>query len=164
MAQEKYDPSYTKSIQKAHADLRIERWVKIAFWRDTDQGKEMILLHDLPAKVWEKRKWATKWRWAKLICLYPKSNVTYTIGNYDHKSGESLEINSCLSQLIAAKAQVTRQENEIRKYITAHENELFFDPSNDPQLNKVKDKLNRKKQQLKVVENRFKKLQTQSMT
>lgn len=159
--QEPFDTNYVKAIRKAYKDLEIERWVRISFW--TGKGAERIKRaeYDLPMKVWERRKWVVRWKEARLICRYPKEGVHTTYSFYDKRSGEIIELNSCLSRLIAAKAQITRQENEIQRYLESNKDNMFFDPDTDEQLTRIRQKLLTKKRNLDEVTERFRRLQSE---
>ena len=55
-------------------------------------------------------------------------------------------LNSCLSKLISAKAQVTKAERMMKNYIEQNrQNNMFFDENTDEELVKFREKLERKK-------------------
>ena len=70
-----------------------------------------------------------------------------------------MELNSCLFKLISAKAQVTKAERMMNKYIEYNrQNNLFFDKDTDDELVKFKVKLERKKLECSECEKRLEKL------
>ena len=57
-----------------------------------------------------------------------------------------MEVGSCLSKLISAKAQVTKADRMMREYIEYNrQHNLFFDEETDEELIKFREKLERKK-------------------
>lgn len=78
---------------------------------------------------------------------------------YDWRSGESLGIESCLSKLISAKAQVTKAERIMRDYIKRNrQHNLFFDEATDEDLVKFRNKLEWKKAHVTECEKRLEQL------
>lgn len=85
-------------------------------------------------------------RLARLQCQYPRNDVYPSFYYYDNRSGESLEVSSCLSKLISAKAQITKAERRMNEYIEHNrQNNIFFDEDTDAELVKFREKLERKK-------------------
>lgn len=96
---------------------------------------------------------------AKLQCQYPKQIVSTSLYFYDKRSGESMEVGSCLSRLISAKAQVTKAERMMREYVEYNrKNNLFFNEETDEGLVKFKEKLKRKKNNVAEAEKRLENL------
>ena len=151
----------TYSDAKAEKELKIERWVQI-FIEYKEEGKlENVRLfkYDLPRDVYERRKWVIRWRLARIQCKYPKQFVECRYHYYDRRSGESLGFGSCLSRLISSKAQVTKAEMEMWKYIVYNrQHNLFFNEDTDEDLVKFKEKLERKKANVAVCEKRLEEL------
>ena len=79
--------------------------------------------------------------------------VSYT--HLDKTSGEAYGFNSDLSRLTALKGRITLQENRIKDYIEANKDNLFFDETNDPQLVKVRKKLERARKNVANAEARL---------
>lgn len=77
---------------------------------------------------------------------------------YDKKSGLSIGIGSDLSKLISAKAQVTKMQRVINKYIKENSNNLFFNEEDDELLNKAREKLDRKIKNVQEAERRLKEI------
>lgn len=150
-----------KDYAKAEKELKIERWVQI-FIEYKEEGKlENVRLfkYDLPRDVYERRKWVIRWRLARFQCQYPKQNVECYFHYYDRRSGESLGFGSCLSRLISSKAQVTKAEMEMWKYIVYNrQHNLFFNEETDEELVKFKEKLERKKANVAECEKRLEEL------
>ena len=93
---------------------------------------------------------------AKLQCQYPKQIVSTSLYFYDKRSGESMEVNGCLSKLISAKAQITKAERRMNEYIEYNrQNNLFFDENTDEELVKFREKLERKKLECAECEKRL---------
>lgn len=138
---------YAKDMAKAEKELKIEQWVIISFYRTTERGEKVPLFkYDLPRKVADKYGWVIQWRRAKLICQFPKGNVTHTYCLYDKRSGEDYSFGSCLSSLASVKAQVTKMERRIKEYIEwQKQNNLFFNEQTDEMLQKAVTKLKIKK-------------------
>ena len=96
---------------------------------------------------------------AKLQCQYPKQIVSTSLYFYDMRSGESLEVSSCLSKLISAKAQITKAERRMNEYIGYNrQNNMFFNESTDEELVKFREKLERKKLECAECEKRLEQL------
>ena len=67
-----------------------------------------------------------------------------------------MDVSSCLSKLISAKAQVTKAERMMREYIEHNrQNNMFFDENTDEELVKFKEKLGRKKANVAECEKRL---------
>ena len=93
---------------------------------------------------------------AKLQCQYPKQIVSTSLYFYDMRSGESLEVSSCLSKLISAKAQIKKAERRMNEYIEYNrQNNMFFDEESDEELVKFREKLERKKLECAECEKRL---------
>lgn len=148
---------YAKDMAKAEKELKIEQWVIISFYRTTERGKKVPLFkYDLPRKVADKYDWVIQWRRAKLICQFPKGNVTHTYCLYDKHSGEDYSFGSCLSSLASVKAQVTKMERRIKEYIEwQKQNNLFFNEQTDEMLQKAVTKLKIKKKNVLETETRL---------
>lgn len=148
---------YAKDMAKAEKELKIEQWVIISFYRTTERGEKVPLFkYDLPRKVADKYDWVIQWRRAKLICQFPKGNVTHTYCLYDKRSGEDYSFGSDLSSLASAKAQVTKMERRIKEYIEwQKQNNLFFNEQTDKMLQKAVTKLKIKKKNVHETETRL---------
>lgn len=148
MAQESMSDyfQYAKDRAKAEKDLKIERWVYISIEYKEKLESVRLFTYNLPREVYERRTWVIRWRQSKLQCQHPKQNVVCYFSYYDRRSGESLEFNSFLSNLISSKAQVTKAERKMREYIEYNrQNNMFFDEDTDEELIKFKAKLEQKK-------------------
>ena len=67
-----------------------------------------------------------------------------------------MELNSCLSKLISAKAQITKAERMMKNYIEQNrQNNMFFDEYTDEELVKFREKLERKKLECAECEKRL---------
>lgn len=148
---------YAKDMAKAEKELKIEQWVVISFYRTTERGDKVPLFrYDLPRQVADRYSWVIQWRRAKLVCQYPKGNVTHYYSLYDKRSGEDYSFGSCLSSLAAAKAQVTKIERRIKEYIDRQkQNNLFFNEQTDEILQKAINKLKIKKKNVQEAEERL---------
>ncbi len=148
---------YAKDMAKAEKELKIEQWVVISFYRTTERGDKVPLFrYDLPRQVADRYSWVIQWRRAKLVCQYPKGNVTHYYSLYDKRSGKDYSFGSYLSSLAAAKAQVTKMERTIREYISwQKQNNLFFNEQTDEILQKAINKLKIKKKNVQKAEARL---------
>lgn len=145
-----------KVYAKAERDLEIKPYTVISICKKVD-GEEVILhRYDLPRERLQRWMWVINWRRAKCICEDPRANIYETFATYDKTSGEKYEIGTDLYQLIALKGKITLQENRIREYIEANKGSLFFDEATDPQLLKVRAKLERAKENVAQAEARLK--------
>lgn len=144
-------------MAKAEKELKIEQWVIISFYRTTERGEKVPLFkYDLSRKIADKYGWIIQWRRAKLICQFPKGNVTHTYCLYDKRSGEDYSFGSCLSSLASVKAQVTKMERRIKEYIEwQKQNNLFFNEQTDEMLQKAVTKLKIKKKNVLETETRL---------
>lgn len=148
---------YARDLAKAEKELKIEQWVTISFYRTTERGEKVPLFqYDLPRKVADRYGWVIQWRRARLVCQYPKGNVTHTYSLYDKRSGEDYSFGSCLSSLASAKAQVTKMERAVAEYTAwQKQNNLFFNEQTDDMLLKALDKLKVKKKNIQEAEKRL---------
>lgn len=146
MAQEKIGDEWmqqAKDYAKAERELKIKKWVFITFYRIKENGEhEAIFEYDLPREIWQKWLWVINWRSANLTCKYPRGGIYHVLTFYDKHSGESLNIKSCLSRLISAKAQVTKVQRAIDDYVTWNRaNNIFFNENDDEKLITTRAKL-----------------------
>lgn len=148
---------YAKDMAKAEKELKIEQWVIISFYKTTGRDDKVPLFqYNLPRKVADKYDWVIQWRKARLVCQYPKGNITHTYSLYDKHSGEDYSFGSCLSSLASAKAQVTKMERRIKEYIEWQKhNNLFFNEQTDEMLQKAVTKLKIKKKNVLDAETRL---------
>lgn len=159
--QESVDDLYqlAKDLAKAEKDLKIEKWIEVTLYYG--HGKEQVNLYryNLPRDMYFRYEWVIRWRMAKLQCQYPKKIINSSLYHYDKRSQESLELGSCLSRLISAKAQITKAERKMCKYILYNrQNNLFFNEESDEELVKFREKLERKKKECAECEKRLEKL------
>lgn len=147
---------FAKDLAKAEKELKIENWVQISICYGYGHQSVTLYTYDLPREVYERRMWVIRWRMAKLQCQYPKQIVSTSLYFYDKRSGESMEVNGCLSKLISAKAQITKSERTMNEYIEHNrQNNLFFDEESDEELVKFREKLERKKLECAECEKRL---------
>ena len=140
---------YAKDVAQAERELKIEQWVSISFEvvRRGDRSRQVLHHIDIPRRMLERWQWVIEWRTAKLKCQYPRDIVRSCMGFYDKRTGLDTGMNSLLGKLTAAKAQITKVERSITRYIE-HEthNNLFFVADTDERLQQAQRKLERKKQ------------------
>ena len=150
---------FAKDLAKAEKELKIENWVQISICYGYGHQSVILYTYDLPREVYERRMWVIRWRVARLQCKYPRNDVYTSFYCYDKRSGESLEVSSCLSKLISAKAQITKAERRMNEYIEYNrQNNLFFDEESDEELAKFREKLERKKLECAECQKRLEKL------
>lgn len=148
-----------KDYAKAEKELKIENWVQISICYGYGHQSVTLYIYDLPREVYERRMWVIRWRVAILQCKYPRNDVYTSFYYYDKHSGESLEVRSCLSKLISAKAQITKAERRMNEYIEYNrQNNMFFDENTDEELAKFREKLERKKLECAECQKRFEQL------
>jgi hypothetical protein len=140
---------YAKDIAQAERELKIEQWVGISFEviRHGNGSRQMLHHIDIPHRMLERWQWVIEWRTAKLKCRYPRDIVRACMGFYDKRTGLDTGMNSLLSRMTVAKAQITKVERAIARYIDheAHNN-LFFVADPNERLQQAQEKLERKKQ------------------
>ena len=140
---------YARYHARAEKELKIENWVFISI-EYKDEGGNYVKLHkyDLPRELAERYRWVIRWREAKCQCQHPRYNVNTYYSYYDKRTGLSMNWDSDLSSLVAAKAQITKAENRERKYLTAMRNSgnLFWDESTDEQLKAFRAKVQTKRE------------------
>lgn len=135
-----------KDLAKAERELKIEQWVEVTIYYGYAEKQVSLYHYNLPREMYSRYQWVIRWRMAKLQCQYPKQIVSTSLYFYDKRSGESLEVSSCLSKLISDKAQITKAERRMNEYIEHNrQNNLFFDENTDEELVKFREKLERKK-------------------
>ena len=149
MAQEVMDDwmQYAKDLAKAERELKIEHWVYITFEiRHQDGHREILHKIDLPRDMVDRWQWVIEWRRAKLVCKYPRKKITVYHCAYDKRTGLQTGFNFLLSKVASAKAQITKIERVIARYIQDEtQNNLFFNENTDEQLLKANAKLEKKK-------------------
>lgn len=133
---------YGKAYKMAMKDLKAEHWVLISLRTKINGEDKLLYQYDIPVKMNERWGWVIEWRRSRLNCMYPKNGVrAYYSFYYRVENEEMKEYNDCIKSLIAFKAKITLQENNIKKYLDAHKNELFFDPENDEKFIRIKRRL-----------------------
>lgn len=139
---------YAKDLAKAERELKIEHWVYITIEvRNPDnRSREILHVYDLPRAMLERWQWVIDWRKAKLVCKYPRKKIWVYQSAYDKRTGLQTEFNYILGRVSSAKAQITKVERNIAKYVKyMAQNDLFFNPETDEQLLKANVKLEQKK-------------------
>lgn len=150
---------FAKDLAKAEKELKVERWVEVTLYYGYADKQVGLYHYNLPREMYFRYQWIIRWRMAKLQCQYPKQIIGISLYHYDKRSKESLELNSCLTKLISAKAQITKAERRMNEYIEHnHQNNLFFDENTDEELVKFREKLERKKIECAECEKRLEQL------
>ena len=130
MAQEKIDDwmQDAKDLAKAERELKIEHWVYITFEvRDEDRNREILHIIDIPRAMLDRWRWVIEWRRAKLVCKYPRKKIWVYHCAYDKRTGLQTGFDFLLGKVASAKAQITKVERAIAKYIDyMTHNDLFF--------------------------------------
>lgn len=148
-----------KDLAKVERELKIEQWVEVTIYYGYAEKQVSLYHYNLPREIYFRYQWVIRWRMAKLQCQYPKQIVSTSLYFYDMRSGESLEVSSCLSKLISAKAQITKAERRMNEYIGYNrQNNMFFNESTDEELVKFREKLERKKLECAECEKRLEQL------
>lgn len=148
-----------KDYAKAEKELKIEKWVEVTLYYGYAEKQVSLYHYNLPREMYFRYQWVIRWRMAKLQCQYPKQIISTCLYFYDKRSGESLEVSSCLSKLISAKAQITKAERRMNEYIEYNrKNNMFFDENTDEELVKFRNKLERKKTECAECEKRLEQL------
>jgi hypothetical protein len=95
----------------------------------------------------ERWQWVIEWRKAKLVCKYPRKHIWVYHCYYDKRTGLQTGMNFILSKVASAKAQITKVERAIARYIN-HEkhNNMFFMVETNEQLQKAYKKLEQKEE------------------
>ena len=135
-----------KDYAKAEKELKVEQWVEVTLYYGYADKQVSLYHYNLPREMYFRYEWVIRWRMARLQCKYPKQIISKSLYFYDKRSGESMDVSSCLSKLISAKAQVTKAERMMREYIEHNrQNNMFFDENTNEDLVKFRNKLERKK-------------------
>lgn len=132
-----------RAYAKAEKELEIKHFFRVEFRKMP--ARELVWSYDLPRELFWKWDWVIRWRQARLICLYPRDNITQFIIPYDKTTGLEVGWNSALSSLASLKAHITMLENERVKYIASQQGQLFFDVNTDSHLLRIAEKLAEKK-------------------
>lgn len=142
-----------KDLAKAERELKIEHWVYITFEiRHTDRSREVLHKIDIPRRMLERWRWLVNWRKAKLICKYPRKNIEVLFCYYDKRTGLLTGFDFILGKVASAKAQITKVERAITRYIDYKKyNDLFFNMETDEQLQKAYNKLEQKKEKYQKI-------------
>ena len=144
-----------KSIRKGRTGIRHKSVLCTLYLQEGKRQKSCITpLRPTPRNLTAATV-GYNWRMAKLTCTDPRAHIYETLSFYDKTSGETYGFNSDLSRLTALKGRITLQENRIKDYIEANKGNLFFDETNDPQLVKVRRKLERARKNVADAEARL---------
>jgi len=137
-----------KDLAKAERELKIEHWVYISFEiRYPDRNREVLHTIDIPRDMLDRWRWLINWRKAKLICKHPRKNIDVLFCYYDKRTGLHTGFDFILGKVASAKAQITKVERTIARYIDYKtHNDLFFNIETDEQLLKAYSKLQQKKE------------------
>lgn len=130
-----------KDLAKAERELKIEHWVYISFEIRKPRSREVLHTIDIPRDMLDRWRWLINWRKAKLICKYPRKNIDLTFCYYDKRTGLHTGFDFILGKVAAAKAQITKVERAIARYIDYNKCNLFFNIESDEQLQKAYSKL-----------------------
>ena len=133
-----------KAYARAERELEIKPYFRVEFRKKKTQ--ELVFSYDLPRDMYWEKQWVVRWRLAKLICQYPREDITQYIIPYDKSSGLKVGFGSCLSKLAAIKAHITMLENERKDYIASQQGQLFFDESTDAHLLRIAEKMQSQKE------------------
>lgn len=145
-----------KDYAKAEKELKVEQWVEVTLYYGYADKQVSLYHYNLPREMYFRYQWVIRWRMAKLQCKYPKQIISISLYFYDKRSGESMDVSSCLSKLISAKAQVTKAERMIREYIEHNrQHNMFFDENADEELIRFRKKLESKKSKCAECEERL---------
>ncbi len=145
---DKIDWDYFKAQAKAEKEAGVIPYVHVTIEKGYNDSRKVLHTYDIPREFLDKYRWVIRWRYARFVCIYPRENINIYYSFYDKKTGLSYGYNSMLSKYISAKAQVTKVENVINKYIESQRCNLFFNEKTDEDLIKAREKLATKKQQL----------------
>lgn len=143
-----------KAYAKAERELKIERYFRVELRKYESQ--ELLYSYDLPVEMFFRKHWVIEWRRARLVCQYPKEQVTQYLIPYDKTTGLDYGFNSALGTLTAFKAHITMLLREQEEYIAKQRGMLFFDESTDSHLIRIAEKLQTKRQQVAELEQRIK--------
>lgn len=134
-----------KDLAKAERELKIEQWVEVTIYYGYEEKQVSLYHYNLPREIYFRYQWVIRWRMA-IQCQYPKQIVSTSLYFYDKRSGESMDVNGCLSKLMSTKAQITKAERKMNEYIEHNrQNNMFFDENTDEELVKFREKFERKK-------------------
>lgn len=147
---------YTE-VEECYMNTDLDKDAFCKLWMENPTAlKEIERKTVLVRELYEERKWVVEWRKAKLVCQYPKGCVRYTLHFYDKRLGNNIQLNKDLNRLISAKAQVTKAQRNIDKYVAYNKaHNLFFDESTDTDLLKAREKLEAKIINVKEAEERM---------
>lgn len=147
---------YTE-VEECYMNTDLDKDAFCKLWMENPTAlKEIERKTVLVRELYEERKWVVEWRKAKLVCQYPKGCVRYTLHFYDKRLGNNIQLNKDLNRLISAKAQVTKAQRNIDKYVAYNKaHNLFFDESTDTDLLKAREKLEAKITNVKEAEERM---------
>lgn len=142
-----------REIAQAERELGIERWVSVSIERVGRDGvREQLYQYDLPRELKKRREWVIDWRCNRFRCQYPRDRITAYSSYYDRRTGLHTGMDHILGRVAAAKAQITRVERAIARYIE-HErwDNMFFDAATDERLRMFSAKLERKRENYAVM-------------
>ncbi len=142
-----------KDMARAERELKIEEWVYITIEvRNEDRSREVLHIFDIPRDMLERWRWVINWRKAKLVCKYPRKHIDQYYCYYDKRTGLQTGMNSLLMKVSSAKAQITKVERIIKRYIDEQQvNNMFFNPETDEILQKAYLKLEKKRENYQTI-------------
>ena len=143
-----------KAYAKAERELKIQRYFHVELRKQ--QSQELLYSYDLPMELFFRKYWVIEWRKARLVCQYPREQVTQYLIPYDKRTGLEYGFNSVLGTLTSYKAHITLLERQREEYIRQQRYMLFFDESTDSHLLRIAEKLMAKRQQVEELEQRIK--------
>ena len=136
---------YAKAHAAAEKSMGIEKWVQVSYYIDIpekedgavclqshgSQWSKLVFLYDMPRHQYDRYLWVIRWRYARLVCQYPRCNVQYYVCFYDKTTGLGLGFGEALSDLTAAKALLSRYKNRLKDYIESQSSNIFFNGNDD---------------------------------
>lgn len=145
-----------KDLAKAEKELKIEPYVSISLCYKDEQGKEVVAKnYVIPRDGLNRWLWVINWRRARLICENPRRPIYTTYYYFDKNSGLDYSFRSDLSRLASLKGRITQQERAIENYIRSRKGDLFFNPETDEQLIKIREKLERARENMRAATERM---------
>ncbi len=142
-------------IAKTEKELGFERWVRIEITVQHGTTEERAYFYDLPRDVYERREWVIRWRAAKIQCQHPMGLVRTFNDYYRRMNGNDLGMQKDIDRFIATKASVTRHRKSIERYIATQKQDLFFDETKDPTIQKALERLREREESVRQAELRL---------
>ncbi len=149
-----------RCVREVEKDMGVQHWVYITIEsRDTQRNRCIYHHYDLPRAIAERWDWVIRWRRARCQNQHPRENVCVYNSFYDKNLGANKELNILQRQIISTKAWITTYTRRSEKYIKEQRQcNMFFDEQTDELLQRARQKISNKEEELRQKLSEFEKI------